>query len=72
MPEQQTLKFTIRQDGTVAEEVIGVVGNECQDITESIEKKLGNVIAVTHKPEYYLHQKIENVTFQHDKNEVKE
>mgnify|MGYP003140512369 FL=1 len=70
--EKQTLKFTIRQDGTVTEEVIGVVGNECQEITESVEKKLGNVIAVTHKPEYYLHQKIENVTFQHNKNENKE
>jgi len=69
MPEQQTIKFTIRQDGTVFEEVTGTVGNECQDITKSIENKLGNVIAVTHKPEYYLHQKIENVTFQHNKNE---
>tara|TARA_B100001029_G_C14979467_1_gene405106 strand:+ start:394 stop:603 length:210 start_codon:yes stop_codon:yes gene_type:complete len=67
MPEQQTLKFTIRQDGTVSEEVIGVVGNECQDITESIEKKLGNVIAVTHKPEYY-----KNVTLQHNQNENQE
>jgi len=72
MMEKQTLKFTIRQDGTVTEEVIGVVGNECQEITESVEKKLGNVINVTHKPEYYLHQKIENVTFQHNKNENKE
>ena len=69
MPEQQTLKFTIRQDGTVSEEVIGVVGNECQDITESIEKKLGNVIAVTHKPEYYQQ---ENVTLQHNQNENQE
>ena len=67
MPEQQTLKFTIRQDGTVSEEVIGVVGNECQDITESIEKKLGNVIAVTHKPEYF-----KNVTLQHNQNENQE
>ena len=69
MPEQQTIKFTIRQDGTVLEEVTGAIGNECQDITKSIENKLGNVIAVTHKPDYYLHQKIENVTFQHNKNE---
>ena len=70
MPEKQTLKFTIRQDGTVTEEVIGVVGNECQQITEAVEKKLGNVIAVTNKPEYYLHQKIENVTFQHNQNKT--
>ena len=66
---QQSLKFTIRQDGTVTEEVIGVIGNECQEITAAVEKKLGNVIAVTNKPEYYLHQKIENVTFQHNQNQ---
>ena len=35
MPEQ-TLKFTIKQDGTVIEEVSGTVGNECQDITKSL------------------------------------
>ena len=69
MPEKQTIKFTIRQDGLVSEEVIGIVGNACQDLTRSIEKKLGNVIAVTNKPEYYLHQKIENVTFQHNQNQ---
>ena len=69
MTEQQSIKFTIRQDGTVLEEVTGVVGNDCENITRSIEKKLGNVIAITHKPDYYLHQKIENVTFQHNKNE---
>ena len=76
MPEQQTIKFTIRQDGSVLEEVTGVIGNECQDITKSIENKLGNVIAVTHKPEYYLAQPVENfwknktdVTLQYNKNE---
>ena len=65
---KQSIKFTISQDGIISEEVFGAIGNECQDITKSIENKLGNVIAVTHKPEYYLHQKIENVTFQHNKN----
>ena len=66
MPEQQTIKFTIRQDGTVLEEVTGAIGNECQDITKSIEDKLGNVIAVTRKPEYY---RAKNVTLQHNQNE---
>ena len=66
MPEQQTLKFTIRQDGLVTEEVFGAVGNECQDITKSIEEKLGNVTYVETKPEYYQQ---ENVTLQHDTNE---
>ena len=66
MPNQQTLKFTIRQDGLVTEEVFGAVGNECQDITKSIEEKLGNVTYVETKPEYYQQ---ENVSLQHDTNE---
>jgi hypothetical protein len=46
MPQQQ-IKFTIRQDGLVSEEVLGVVGDACQDLTKSIEEKLG---------ECYLHR----------------
>ena len=64
--EKQTLKFTIRQDGYVTEEVIGVIGNQCQEITKSIEEKLGEVSYVETKPEYYQSQ--ENVTLQHDQN----
>ena len=69
MPEKQTLKFNIRQDGTVSEEVSGVVGNQCQEITKSIEEKLGNVTYVETKPEYYQQ---ENVTLQHNQNENQE
>lgn len=43
MPKQQTIKFKIRQDGTVIEEVIDAASNQCLDLTESIEKKLGDV-----------------------------
>ena len=64
--EQQKLKFTIRQDGLVTEEVFGAIGNECQEITKSIEEKLGEVSYVETKPEYYQSQ--ENVTLQHDQN----
>ena len=69
MPEKQTLKFTIRQDGLVSEEVFGTVGNECEKITRSIEEKLGNVTYVEPKPEYYQQ---ENVTLQHNQNENQE
>ena len=65
MAEQQKIKFTIRQDGTVTEEVFGVIGDACQDLTKSIEEKLGNVNYVETKPEYYQN----NVTLQHDTNE---
>ena len=50
---QQIIKFMIRQDGTVTEEVIGAVGNECENLTRNIEEKLGVVQTVEHKPEYY-------------------
>ena len=70
MPTQQTLKFNIRQDGTVTEEVIGVVGNECQEITAAVEKKLGNVTYVETKPEFYQQQNTQtDVTLQHNQNE---
>ena len=50
---QQTIKFTIRQDGTVTEEVMGVVGNDCENLTKRIEERWGVVERVEHKPEYY-------------------
>ena len=67
--EKETIKFSIRQDGTVAEEVFGVIGSECQDLTKTIEEKLGNVTYVETKPEYYQQ---ENVTLQHNQNENQE
>ena len=68
MPQQQ-IKFTIRQDGLVSEEVVGVVGSSCQELTKSIEKKLGEVTYVETKPEYYQQ---ENVTLQHNQDETQE
>ena len=70
MSKKQTLKFTIRQDGYVSEEVLGTVGHECQEITKSIEEKLGEVSYVETKPEYYQSQ--ENVTLQHNQNKNQE
>ena len=66
MTKKQTLKFSIRQDGMVSEEVFGTVGNECENLTRTIEKKLGNVTYIETKPEYYQQ---ENVTLQHNQNE---
>ena len=48
---QQSIKFTIRQDGTVTEEVMGVVGTDCENLTKRIEERLGVVERVEHKPE---------------------
>ena len=68
MPQQQ-IKFTIRQDGLVSEEVLGVVGDTCQDLTKSIEENLCEVTYVETKPEYYQQK---NVTLQHNQNETQE
>ena len=69
---QQTIKFIIKQDGTVTEEVIGAVGNECESLTKNIEEKLGVVQRVEHKPEYYQQKQTteENVSLHmhQDKN----
>ena len=69
--QKQTLKFTIRQDGYVTEEVIGVIGNQCQEITKSIEEKLGEVSCVETKPEFYQQQNTQkDVTLQHDQDQT--
>ena len=62
---QQTIKFTIRQDGTVTEEVMGVVGTDCENLTKTIEERLGVVQKVEKKPEYYQQNPPteENVSF---------
>ena len=64
---QQTIKFSIKQDGTVTEEVMGTVGNECENLTKRIEERLGIVQSVEHKPEYYEQKQTteEDVTLQH-------
>ena len=68
---QQTIKFTIRQDGTVTEEVIGVVGNDCENLTKRIEEKLGVVERVEHKSSYYEQKQTteEDVTLHMHQNE---
>ena len=69
MVEQQKIKFTIRQDGTVIEEVMGVVGNDCENLTKRVEERLGEVQNVHHKPEYYQQQvNTEDVSLQHHKD----
>ena len=65
----KTIRFSIKQDGTVTEEVTGAVSNECEQLTKLIEDRLGNVTQRLHKPEYYQQ---ENVTLQYNQNENQE
>ena len=67
----KSIKFSIRQDGHVTEEVTGAVSNECEELTKLIENKLGTVTQKLYKPEYYQTvTDTENVTFQHDTNQA--
>tara|TARA_B100001250_G_scaffold411746_1_gene441112 strand:- start:199 stop:408 length:210 start_codon:yes stop_codon:yes gene_type:complete len=59
---QQTIKFSIRQDGTIIEEVIGAEGSACESITKRIEEKLGVVDSRQYKSEYYSQRVKENVS----------
>ena len=67
---QETIKFVIKQDGTVTEEVIGAVGSECEGLTKSIEDKLAVVQRDEYKPENYQQKQTieENVPLQHHKD----
>jgi len=69
MPKKQTIKFTIRQDGTVEETVEGVAGDACLNLTESIENKLGVVTSRKATAEQFQVVPIDleqNVTFYED------
>ena len=68
MPNQQTLKFTIRQDGYVTEEATGFTSHQCVEVTESIENKLGTLETRQFKPEFYSN----NVSLQRNQNETQE
>ena len=68
MPGQQTLRFTIRQDGQVTEEVTGTTSHECVEITRAIEEKLGTLETLQFNPEFYSI----NVALQHNQNENQE
>ena len=57
---QETIKFIISQDGTVTEEVIGVTGTQCLDVTEKLEEKLGVVQWRKETQEYYQKQTTED------------
>ena len=65
----ERIKFRILQDGTVEETVEGLDGSSCEKITEELEKKLGNLHHRVHTSDYYK-QEVENVTLQHDQNQI--
>ena len=73
MTKKQTLKFTIRQDGHVTEEVIGAASAQCVELTRQIDIKLGELETRQFKPEFYQPAIVnEHVSLQHNKNENQE
>ena len=50
---QQTIHFRIRPDGRVEEHVEGVLGNSCQQLTASVEARLGSVVTATPTADHY-------------------
>ena len=67
--QYEKIRFRILQDGTVEETVEGIDGSSCEKITEELEEKLGNLHHRLHTSEYYK-QEVENVTLQHDQNQI--
>ena len=63
------IKFRILQDGTVEESIEGLKGSSCEKLTQELEKKLGNLHHRLHTSDYYK-QEIENVTLQHNQNQI--
>ena len=65
MAEPQRIKLCSSQDGTVTEEVMGVKGTQCLNLTEKIEEQLGDIKWRKETSEYYEN----NVALQHHQNQ---
>ena len=50
---QETIKYTIKQDGNVTQEVINVAGNACIKLTEDMKISLGDLDKRTYTIDYY-------------------
>lgn len=67
---QETIKYTIRQDGNVTQEVFNVPGDACLNLTEDIEIKLGDLENRTYTVDYYQPANLnQDVTLQYDQNQ---
>ena len=51
--KKETIKYTIRQDGNVTEEVFNVPCDVCVKMTEDIEIKLGDLENRVYTADYY-------------------
>ena len=67
---QETIKYSIRQDGKVTQEVFNVSGDACLNLTEDIEIELGDLEDRTYTVDYYQQPNLNtDVTLQYNQNE---
>ena len=66
---KETIKYTIRQDGNVTQEVFNVPGDACLKLTEDIEIKLGDLEQRVYTTDYYQQQDLQtDVTLQYNQD----
>ena len=66
----ETIKYSIRQDGKVTQEVFNVPGDACLNLTEDIELELGDLEDRTYTVDYYQQPNLNtDVTLQYNQNE---
>ena len=66
---QESIKYTIRQDGNVTQEVFNVPGDACLKLTEDIEIKLGDLEQRVYTTDYYQQQDLQtDVTLQYNQD----
>jgi len=51
--EKETIKYTIKQDGKVTQEVFNVPGDACLNLTDELEIKLGDLEQRVFTVDYY-------------------
>ena len=67
---QETIKYSIRQDGKVTQEVFNIPGDACLNLTEDIELELGDLEDRTYTVDYYQQPNLNtDVTLQYNQNE---
>ena len=59
---QRTVRFTIRPDGRVEEQVEGIAGEACQQLTEKLEAALGTVEQRQPTAEAFVQSEVQSQT----------
>ena len=59
MSKQETVKYSIRQDGVVSVETSGMTGSQCLEVTKGVEEQLGTVLTREFSPAFYESEPVE-------------